>query len=112
MNSENIDMIGEKVAKIIEATITEFLNPNIFLALKERLKEDYKVDFAKYERLLQNPESLEMALIDMLGEGADLLLRGICQHLTKEFSLNPPESFQYRKAGDYVKAIYQIKGTH
>ena len=113
MDSENIDVsLGQRVAKVIEATLSELLDTNILQALKERLKQEYRVDFMKYEGLLQNPESLEKALISMLGEGAALLLRTICGNLTTEFSLNPPESIRYRKVGDYVKLIYRIKETY
>ncbi len=113
VTGKNIDSVaGGKVSKIIESTLSELLRMDLFLALKKRIKEDYKVDLTDYEHLVQNPESFEMALTDIAGEGADLLLGVICQNLIKEFSVNPPESFTYRKVGDYIKLIYRIKHMH
>lgn len=113
MTGGNIDSVAiEKISKIIESTLSELLSMDAFLALKKRIKEDYKVDLTDYERLVQNPESFEMTLTNIAGEGADLLLRAICQNLIKEFSVNEPESLGYKKVGDFVRLIYRIKDLY
>lgn len=113
VTGKNIDSVaGEKVSKIIESTLSELLRMDLVLALKKRLKEDYKVDLTDYEHLVQNPESFEMAVISIAGEGADLLLGVICQNLIKEFSINDPKSLAYKKAGDFVRLIYRIKDLY
>ncbi len=111
MTGKDFDrFIGERLARVIETTLNELLDTQAFQSLKSHMKKVHKVDFTNYRELVLKPEHLEMALVSALGAGADLLLRAICDNLAKEFGL-PGKEFRYRKAGDYVKLVYQIKSV-
>lgn len=105
----------KSVSGLVVSKLKEFLGPDVSEVIAFRIKEKYAIDINDDKAVVDNPELLEKAFMDLLGAVAAIMLEQINHDLinsfSSEYSFETLQHITDPKFSDYIKLLVETAST-